>query len=58
MLATLLYTLFATGFGLFASVFTRSQIAAIFATMVGTILPVVQFAGLINPVSSLAGAGG
>ena len=56
-LATLLYTLFATGFGLFASVFTRSQIAAIFATMVGTILPVVQFAGLINPVSSLAGAG-
>ena len=57
LLATLLYTLFATGFGLFASVFTRSQIAAIFATMVGTILPVVQFAGLINPVSSLAGAG-
>ncbi len=56
-LATSIYALFATGFGLFASVFTRSQIAAIFATMVGTILPTVQFAGMINPVSSLEGAG-
>lgn len=55
--AALIFTLFATGFGLFVSVFTRSQIAAIFATMVGTILPVVQFAGVITPVSSLQGAG-
>jgi len=35
----------------------RSQIAAIFATAIGTILPTVQFSGLINPVSSLEGAG-
>ncbi len=56
-LATVVFVLFATGFGLFASVFTRSQIAAIFATMVGTVLPVVQFAGLLNPINSLEGAG-
>ncbi len=53
-LATLLYALFATGFGLFASTFTRSQIAAMFVTMIGTMMPAIQFAGLINPVS-LAG---
>lgn len=56
-LAALLYVGFATGFGLFASSFTRSQIAAMFLTMIGTILPAVQFAGLLNPVSSLEGPG-
>jgi ribosome-dependent ATPase len=35
----------------------RSQIAAMFATAIGTILPAVQFSGLINPVSSLEGMG-
>lgn len=35
----------------------RSQIAALFATAIGTILPAVQFSGLINPVSSLEGVG-
>ena len=44
-------------FGMLASTFTRSQIAAIFITMVFTILPAVQFAGLINPVSALEGIG-
>jgi ribosome-dependent ATPase len=56
-LAALLYVGFATAFGLFASSFTRSQIAAIFLTMIGTLLPAVQFAGLLNPVSSLEGLG-
>jgi ribosome-dependent ATPase len=56
-LAAFIFVLFSTGFGLFASSFTRSQIAAIFVTMVGTILPAIQFAGLLNPVSSLEGAG-
>ncbi|PLC54163.1 multidrug ABC transporter ATP-binding protein [Pollutimonas nitritireducens] len=55
--AALLYVVFSTGFGLFASSFTRSQIAALFFTMIGTILPAVQFAGMLNPVSSLEGAG-
>ncbi len=56
-LAAFIFVLFSTGFGLFASTFTRSQIAAIFVTMVGTLLPAIQFSGLLNPVSSLEGAG-
>ncbi|WP_030541429.1 ribosome-associated ATPase/putative transporter RbbA [Sphingobium sp. DC-2] len=56
-LGALLYTFSATGFGLLFSIFMRSQIAAMFATAIGTILPAVQFSGLINPVSSLEGAG-
>ncbi|MBA3055541.1 MAG: ribosome-associated ATPase/putative transporter RbbA [Sphingomonadales bacterium] len=55
--AALLYTLSSTALGLLFSVFMRSQIAAMFATAIGTILPAVQFSGLINPVSSLEGAG-
>ncbi len=56
-LAALLFVVFSTGLGLFCSTFTRSQIAAIFVTLIGTIIPVVQFAGLLNPVSSLEGGG-
>ena len=52
-LAALLYVAFATGFGLLVSVFTRSQIAAIFATFVMTVLPSNRFSGMIDPVSSL-----
>ena len=55
--AALIFVMFSTGFGLFASTFTKSQIAALFATMFGTMIPTVQFAGLINPVSSLEGVG-
>ncbi|MBK8476944.1 MAG: ribosome-associated ATPase/putative transporter RbbA [Opitutaceae bacterium] len=55
--AALLYVVFSTGFGLFASTFTRSQIAAMFVTMLGTLIPAVQFAGMLNPVSSLEGPG-
>jgi len=57
LLATLIYVIFSTGFGLFASTFTRSQIAAMFFAMIGTMLPAIQFAGMINPVSSLEGVG-
>ncbi len=55
--AALLYVVFSTGFGLFASTFTRSQIAAMFVTMIGTLIPAIQFAGMLNPVSSLEGPG-
>jgi len=57
LLATLIYVIFSTGFGLFASTFTRSQIAAMFFTMIGSMLPAIQFAGMINPVTSLDGVG-
>ena len=56
-LAALLFSFSSTGMGLLASTMTRSQIAAMFFAMVGTLIPAVQFAGLINPVSSLEGAG-
>jgi ribosome-dependent ATPase len=56
-LSALFYCIIATGIGLFASTFTRSQIAAMFFTMIGTILPAVQFSGMLNPVSSLEGSG-
>jgi ribosome-dependent ATPase len=53
----LLYVVCATGLGLFMSTFMDSQIAAIFGTAIGTVLPALQFSGLLYPVSSLSGAG-
>ena len=55
--ATLLYLGAATALGLLASTFLRSQIAALFGTTVMTILPAVQFSGVIDPVASLEGIG-
>ena len=54
-LAMLLFAIIATGIGLLVSAATKSQIAAIFLAMIGTMLPTVQLAGLINPTSSLEG---
>lgn len=56
-LAALLYSITATGMGLLASSVTRSQIAAMFFALIGTLIPAVQFSGLIDPVSSLEGTG-
>ena len=53
----LLYVISSTAMGLLISSFMRSQIAAIFGTAVLTILPAVAFSGMIDPVSSLEGAG-
>ena len=52
-----LYVITATALGLLISTFMRSQIAALFGTAVLTILPAVNFSGMIDPVSSLEGAG-
>lgn len=54
-LAALLYVAFATGFGLLISAFTRSQIAAIFATFLAAFIPSTRLSGMIDPVSSLGG---
>jgi ribosome-dependent ATPase len=56
-LGALLYVISATAFGLLISSFVRSQVAALFGTALLTLLPAVQFSGLIDPVSSLEGAG-
>jgi ribosome-dependent ATPase len=55
--AALLYVMSATAFGLLISAFVRSQVAALFGTAILSILPAVQFSGLVEPVSSLEGAG-
>ena len=56
-LALILYSMCSTGLGLLASSVTRSQIAVIFMTMLGTLLPAVQFCGMIDPVIAQEGAG-
>ena len=55
--AALLYVIVTTGMGLVISTFINSQIAAIFGTALITMIPAVQYSGLIDPVSSLQGAG-
>ena len=51
-----LYVVTSTGLGLFLSTFMRSQIAAVFGVAIATMIPAIQFSGLIHPVSSLEGA--
>jgi ribosome-dependent ATPase len=53
----LLYVIATCGFGQLVSTFTRTQVAAVFATTVLSIIPVVNFSGLLVPVSSLTGSG-
>lgn len=53
----LLYVWATTGFGMLMSTLTRTQVAAMFATVVLSIIPAVNFSGLLTPVSTLTGAG-
>lgn len=55
--AAFLYVTATTGIGLVISAFMNSQIAAIFGTALLTLIPAVQYSGIIDPVSSLQGAG-
>ncbi|MGU3575153.1 ribosome-associated ATPase/putative transporter RbbA [Brucellaceae bacterium C25G] len=55
--AALLYVIITTGMGLVISTFMNSQIAAIFGTALITLIPAVQYSGIVDPVSSLQGAG-
>jgi ribosome-dependent ATPase len=57
VLGTLLYVGASTGFGQLVSTFTRTQVSAVFATIVIAIIPAVNFSGLLVPVSSLSGGG-
>lgn len=50
-----LYVLASTGFGLLVSAFVSSQVAAIFATAILSIVPAVNFSGLLVPTVALAG---
>lgn len=55
-LGTLLYVGAATGFGQLISTFTKTQVAAVFATTVLAMIPAANFSGVLVPVSSLGGA--
>ncbi len=55
--AALLYVMITTGMGFVMSAFTRTQIAALAATAIATLLPTESFSGLRDPVSSLEGPG-
>ena len=54
-LTTLLYVTTTTGLGLVISTFVSSQVAAVFITAIITLVPTIQFSGLLQPVSTLAG---
>ena len=54
-LCTLLYVMATTGLGMVTSTFTKSQVAAVFVTAILTIVPTIQFSGLLQPVSTLEG---
>nr|WP_208604587.1 ribosome-associated ATPase/putative transporter RbbA [Mesorhizobium qingshengii] len=54
-LGALLYTAAATGYGLFISTLTKSQVTAVFAGAVLSMLPTMQFSGMMQPVSTLEG---
>src|SRR6476646_7036048 len=54
-LGTLLYVFSTCGFGQLVSTFTQTQVAAVFATTVLSVIPTVNFSGLLVPVSSLTG---
>jgi len=51
----LLYAFAATGYGLLISTLTKSQVTAVFAAAILSMLPTMSFSGLIQPVSTLEG---
>jgi ribosome-dependent ATPase len=56
-IGALFYVACTTGIGLFVSTVTRTQVAALFATAILTLVPAGNFCGLTDPVSSLEGFG-
>ena len=56
-LTALIYVCATTALGFLVSVFIASQVAALFATALLTLIPAVSYSGLIDPVSSLSGFG-
>jgi ribosome-dependent ATPase len=57
-LCTLLYVIATTAIGMVTSIFTSSQVAAVFVTAILTIVPTIQFSGLLQPTSTLEGSAG
>ncbi|MGI9425967.1 MAG: ribosome-associated ATPase/putative transporter RbbA [Hyphomicrobiaceae bacterium] len=57
IVGAVLYAAASTGFGLLISSITKSQVAAVFAVTILSMLPTMQFSGMIQPVSTLEGGG-
>jgi ribosome-dependent ATPase len=55
-LCTFLYLFVTTGIGMVTASITKTQVAAVFITAILTIQPTIQFAGLLQPVSTLEGS--
>jgi ribosome-dependent ATPase len=55
--ATVLYVIISTSIGLLISTFTHSQVAAIVGTAILTMVPAINFSGVLDPLSSLEGVG-
>jgi ribosome-dependent ATPase len=55
LLGAVIYVTTTTAYGMLISTFASTQIAALFATAILTVLPATQFAGQQVPVSSLSG---
>ena len=56
-LGALIYVVLATGLGLLISAFTQSQVTALFFTFMATLIPAMQYGGIIDPVASMDGMG-
>jgi ribosome-dependent ATPase len=54
-IAALVYAAATTGYGLVIATFTTSQVAAVFATAILSLMPTFLFSGFLQPVSSLEG---
>ncbi len=52
----LLYVVATTGFGLLVSSFVKTQIAAVFAAAILSVVPALNFSGFFSPVASLEGS--
>jgi len=56
LLSTVIYVIATTGFGQLVSSFTQTQVAAVFATAILSMVPAINLSGLLAPVSSLSGS--
>ncbi|AXI49188.1 multidrug ABC transporter ATP-binding protein (plasmid) [Sulfitobacter sp. SK012] len=54
-IGALLYVWATTSYGLLIATMTSSQVAATFATAIASVVPTIQFSGLLQPVSTLEG---
>jgi ribosome-dependent ATPase len=55
LIGALLYVTTTTSWGMLISAFASTQIAAMFGTVILTVLPATQFSGMLVPVSALTG---